>query len=88
MRNAKLGMRLFFLVAVAGVMTGCTSTKRFVTSIYWNSQDVVYVAYTEENKSFLSATFEAKVKKCNRAENNALQCTDQDALNAELNRKD
>ncbi|MFN7134284.1 MAG: hypothetical protein ACK4N5_19550, partial [Myxococcales bacterium] len=81
-------MKLFFLVAAASALTGCTSTKRFVTSIYWNNADTVYVAYTEETKALFSTTFEAKVKKCSRQDNNALQCAEQTALNAELNKKE
>lgn len=78
------------LVLVAPFLaTGCGVPKRFVTTQAWmgNSADVLYVAHVEAVGGFSAATSTAKVIKCSRRADNSLDCTDQEALNTVLNRK-
>jgi hypothetical protein len=65
-------------------MSGCVNAK-FVTARTWVGGDTLYVAYTDYNKGIFTSTFDAKVLRCNRQQNNALQCVDEQELNALLN---
>lgn len=65
-------------------MSGCLNAK-FVTARTWVGGDTLYVAYTDYNKTLFSSTYDAKVLRCNRQANNALQCSDEQQLNTLLN---
>ncbi len=65
-------------------LSGC-ATARFVTARTWVGADTLYVAYTEYEKRIFTETFEAKLLRCNRQPDNALQCTPEEQVNALLN---
>lgn len=80
MKNSIAGLSLVALAVVFG--TGCFPTKRYITTEAWKDGDVAYFAYTEET----GPTSSAKVLKCSRRPDNTLNCTEQQALNAFLNK--
>lgn len=78
-------MKKLFLMTVAAVaLSGC-STTRFVTAQTWMGGDTLYVAYTEWNKTLFTSTYEAKLLRCNRAQDNGMTCVDEQQVNALLN---
>jgi hypothetical protein len=74
--------RLAIVAVLASLATGCFQTKRYVTTQGWKDGDVAYFAYTEVTGPSSSA----KVLKCSRRDDNTLKCTEQQALNAFLNK--
>ncbi len=74
---------LFGLLALVAV-SGCMNIK-FVTARTWVGGDTLYVAYTDYNKVIFSSTYDAKVLKCLRAQNNAMACSPEEQINKLLN---
>jgi hypothetical protein len=73
------------LLLLAATVSGCSSTKRFVTTKTWFGGDTLFVAYTEQKTGFMSSSFEAKVLSCKRGTDNGLVCSDQAEINRFLN---
>lgn len=80
MNFAKLGA-LAAACALAATAVGCAPPVRTVTHISTWSTDAgkyIYVAYAEDKMV-------SRVKRCLIAEDNSIQCEDQEALNKLLN---
>ena len=60
--------------------TGCSSV-RSVTTSYWYSDDVFYVAYLETKGGT-----KAKIKKCKVQADNSMKCEKQATVNKTLNK--
>lgn len=60
--------------------TGCSST-RAVTTSYWYTDDVYYVAYLE-----VKGVPKAKIKKCKVQADNSMKCEKQAEVNRALNK--
>ena len=60
--------------------TGCSST-RAVTTSYWHTDDVYYVAYLE-----VKGVTKAKIKKCKIQADNSMKCEKQAKVNKALNK--
>lgn len=76
--------KVIFAAGALLALSGCVNAK-FVTARTWVGGDTLYVAYTDYNKTVFSSTYDARVLRCNRQPSNALQCVDEQQLNALLN---
>jgi len=78
----KKSLCVALLVMIAGLASGCTSV-RALTSSYWHTDDVYYVAYLEKD----GATSKARIKACKVQEGNTLKCVNQKPVNQMLNKQ-
>ena len=60
--------------------TGCSSVRSMTTS-YWHTDDIYYVAYLE-----VKGGTKAKIKKCKVQADNSMKCQKQRKVNKVLNK--
>lgn len=77
--------KLLIATGAAVIFSSGCMTARFVTTQTWVGNETLFVAYTEWNEQLLSNSFESKILRCVRQEDNALKCEDEKEVNDLLN---
>lgn len=77
------------IAAAVSMMSGCTTTARYVTTEHWATGDQFYVGFTEYKETNLivlrTGESSAHVMLCNASDTNNVQCRPQVAVDRLLN---